>query len=239
MRQNQSHTHRVCTVVALALLLLLVACTSLIRPPAEGSPQGDSSPTESPALQNARQALAQVLNVEAAAITVVNEEAVQWPDACLGAPTAEEMCAQVETPGYQLTLAVDGNEYLYHTNADGSEVRLVTEPSAEMGVAPDEEPMTFFVESVEVRMLESDPVEVEAVVRGQLADACTTIEGATVEAQAQTFVITLQTTRPADQICAQVLTPFEQVVSLGTPDPATGTFEVQVGDVVESFTLAK
>ncbi len=244
MKQNRFYPHRIGAIVAVGLLWLLVACVPVIQPPAEDSRQSDASPDVPPAVQAAQANLAQERQVDAAAITVVSVEAVEWPDACLGAPTAEEMCGQVLTPGYLITLAVDGAEYRYHTNVDGSMVR---QPAAEddMGSGDtgssdtDSGEMTFFVESIEVRLLESNPVQVEAVVRGQLADACTTIAGATVEAQGQTFAITLQTTRPADQMCAQVLTPFEQVVPIETPDPATGTYEVQAGDVVQSFTLGE
>ncbi|MCE7983311.1 MAG: hypothetical protein DYG89_19225 [Caldilinea sp. CFX5] len=243
MKQNRFYPHRIGAIVAMGLLWLLVACVPVIQPPAEDSRQSAAPPAESPAVQAARANLAQERQVDAAAITVVRVEAMEWPDACLGAPTAEEMCGQVIIPGYLITLAVDGTEYRYHTNEDGSMVRQPT-AAGDMGVAPGSGDMgsgemTFFVESIEVRILESNPVQVQAVVRGQLADACTTIAGATVEAQDQTFVITLQTTRPADQMCAQVLTPFEEVVPLGTPDPATGTYEVQVGDVVQSFTLGE
>lgn len=244
MRQDQLRTNptRVLptlVIITLALLWGLTACVPIIQPPAEGSQREDAALTKQPALENARTTLAQELQVDAAAITVVSEEAVEWPDACLGAPAADEMCAQVVTPGYRITLAVDGNEYLYHTNEDGSEMRLATNEQGEIGAAPVGGETTFFVESVEVRILESDPVQVEAVVRGQLADACTTMTDATVELQDKTYIVTLQTTRPADQMCAQVLTPFEQVVPLGTPDPATGSYDVQVGDVVQSFTLGE
>jgi hypothetical protein len=243
MKQNQFYAHRIGAIVAIGLLWLLVACVPVIRPPAENPQQDNAPPAEPPAVQAAQTTLAQQLQVDAAAITVVKVEAMEWPDACLGAATAEEMCGQVITPGYLVTLAVDGTEYRYHTNENGSMVR---QPTAEgdMGIAPGNGDMgsgetTFFVESIEVRLLESNPVQVQAVVRGQLADACTTIAGAIVEAQGQTFVITLQTNRPADQMCAQVLTPFEQVVPLDTLDSATGAYEVRAGDVVESFTLGQ
>lgn len=243
MRQNRTSTRHIGVVVAMGLLWLLAACVPVIQPPAENSPQEETRQTESPAVQVVSAALAQELQVDAAAITVVSEEAMEWPDACLGAPAADEMCAQVVTPGYQITLAVDGNEYVYHTDANGSAVRMATElgeaAQGEMGVAPVDGEITYFVESIEVRILESQPVQVQAVVRGQLADACTTITDATVEAQEKRYVITLETTRPADQMCAQMLTPFEQVVPLGTPDPATGDYEVQAGDVVQSFTLGE
>lgn len=249
MKQNRFYTHRIRALVAVGLLWLLVACVPVIQPPAEGSQQGEAPQAEPLAVQAARANLAQERQVDAAAITVVSAEAVEWPDACLGAPTPEEMCGQVITPGYLIILAVDGNEYRYHTNEDGT---IVRQPVAEGDVGSGDVgsgdvgsgdmgsgETTFFVESIEVRILESDPVQVEALVRGQLADACTTIADATVEVQGQTFVITLQTTRPADKMCAQMLTPFEQIVPLGTPDPATGTYEVQAGDVVQSFTLGE
>lgn len=236
MRQNRLLIQPL--VIVLALLWLLVACVPMIQPPVEDTQGSNPTGEESLAVQIARTTLGEELQVEAAAITVVSEEAVEWPDACLGAPAADEMCGQVVTPGYLITLAVDGNEYQIHTNADGSTVRMATD-SGEMELAPDSGAATFYVESIEVRILESDPVQVEAVVRGQLADGCTTIEGATVEAQAQTFVITLQANRPADQMCAQVLAPFEQTVPLELPTGAAGAYEVQAGDVVQGFTLGE
>ena len=235
MKQNRWAHYCLRATVALSLLGL-IACTPLIRPPAELPAQGAAE--DAPALGMARANLAQTLGVASDAIAVVAEEAVEWPDACLGAPQPDEMCAQVVTPGFQVTLAANGQEYLYHTNADGSQLRLVTAAAAAAADAGDQG-TTYFVESVEVQVLETDPVQVEAIVRGQLADACTTMADATVAQQGSTFVITFQTSRPTDQMCAQVLTPFEQVVTLGTPDPATGTYTVQAGDVVESFTLGE
>lgn len=95
------------------------------------------------------------------------------------------------------------------------------------------------VESIEVRILESNPVQIEAVVHGFLPDACTTLADSSVGLVGNTYQITLTTSRPADQMCAQVVTPFEQVVKLGSPEPATGVYEVQAGEIVESFTLGQ
>lgn len=49
-------------------------------------------------------------------IEVVQAHAVQWPDASLGCPQPGKMYAQVVTPGYQIILAADGQEYDYHAN---------------------------------------------------------------------------------------------------------------------------
>lgn len=238
MLQNWLLNHCSRLIVLLTLFVFATACVPMIQPPVADAQSENSGVTEHPARQNARATAAQTLQVDADAITVVSEEAVEWPDACLGAPATDEMCGQVVTPGYLITLAVGGNEYQVHTNADGSAVRMAIDES-EMGAVPDSGAATFFVESIEVLIGKSNPVQVDAVVRGQLADSCTTIVGATVEAQAQTFVVTLQANRPADQMCAQVLTPFEQIVPLELPVGATGVYEVQVGDVVQSFTLGE
>lgn len=44
----------------------------------------------------------------------------EWPDACLGLQLADMMCAQVITPGYEITVSVKGKESAYRTNADGT-----------------------------------------------------------------------------------------------------------------------
>ena len=47
-----------------------------------------------------------------------------WNDACLGAAAAGEACAQVLTDEFVVWLTVEPDAYRYHTNADGSAVRL-------------------------------------------------------------------------------------------------------------------
>ncbi len=60
--------------------------------------------------------LSQRLNVKDAQIEVVEVRAVQWRDASLGCPKGGKMYAQVITPGYQIILSVEGQEYDYHAN---------------------------------------------------------------------------------------------------------------------------
>jgi hypothetical protein len=80
-----------------------------------------------------RQILAQQLQLNLDQVEIVSVEAVEWPDACLGVYTADMMCAQVITPGYRVVLAVDGQQYEYHTNQDGSFVQLFSAPEANIG----------------------------------------------------------------------------------------------------------
>ncbi len=57
-------------------------------------------------------------------IEVVEAEQKEWSDACLGLAEEDEMCAQVITPGWEVTLRAEGETYVFHTNEDGSAVRM-------------------------------------------------------------------------------------------------------------------
>jgi len=57
-------------------------------------------------------------------ITVVDAEYKEWPNSCLGLAEPEEMCLQVITPGYKVTLRAEGETYVLHTNQDGTAVRM-------------------------------------------------------------------------------------------------------------------
>ncbi len=74
-----------------------------------------------PAVSAARQALADLLSVNPASISVINVKPVDWPDSCLGV-AIPGACAQVITPGYRVILIVSGQSYEFHTNQDGTQV---------------------------------------------------------------------------------------------------------------------
>jgi inhibitor of cysteine peptidase len=96
---------------------------------------------------------------------------------------------------------------------------------------------TVFVQSVEVQGLDSDPLEVTALVRGQLPDACSFIEGYELEFKEQTFKITMTGVRRPDARCAQMLTPFEQEVPLDVSGLPTGEYTVDVNGMTTQFDL--
>jgi hypothetical protein len=52
--------------------------------------------------------------------TVLEKE---WPDSCLGLAEPEEICAQVITPGYEITALVNNKKLIYRTNEVGSVIR--------------------------------------------------------------------------------------------------------------------
>lgn len=69
------------------------------------------------------EALAALSGRTAEEIEVVSVSPMEWPDACLGLPEAGEVCAQVITPGYVVTLDLDGDVSVYRTD-EGTNVRL-------------------------------------------------------------------------------------------------------------------
>lgn len=76
-----------------------------------------------PAAQKAREDLAIKRSLDAGKIVILEVKDMEWPDACLGISNPEEMCAQVITPGFKVTMEHQGETYIYRTNKDGSMVR--------------------------------------------------------------------------------------------------------------------
>ena len=92
------------------------------------------------------------------------------------------------------------------------------------------------VKSIDVQILESFPIQVHAVLRGDLPDAsCTTISSVDQVRQGNTFQLTLVTTTDPLARCASAPTPFEEVVPLDVQDLPAGTYVVRAGDVEQTF----
>ena len=92
------------------------------------------------------------------------------------------------------------------------------------------------VKSIEILLLESFPLQVHAILRGDLPDAgCTTIASVDQVREGNTFKLTLVTTTDPLALCAQVLTPFEKVVLLDVHGLPAGTYTVQASDVQTTF----
>ena len=70
------------------------------------------------------------------------------------------------------------------------------------------------VETIDILILESFPVQVNVVARGNLPDGCTEIDEIRQERTEQAFQVTITTILPADAMCTQNLKPFEEAISL-------------------------
>jgi hypothetical protein len=120
MKSKQKLITIMCSM--LAVLLLITACTSATPTPL--APGGEHP--EVPAV--IRQAIAEQLNIDIADLEIEQVELVDWPDACLGLATEDQLCAQVITPGYQVFLDVNNTRYEYRTDESGDLVVLATAP---------------------------------------------------------------------------------------------------------------
>ncbi|RJQ36147.1 hypothetical protein C4552_04275 [Candidatus Parcubacteria bacterium] len=98
---------------------------ALTPPAATPTPTPTPPANVSPAAAAARKDLAGRLGVPESDITVVMETARDWPDACLGLSLTDRVCAQVITPGFEITLHAHGEDFFYRTNADGSVAYLI------------------------------------------------------------------------------------------------------------------
>lgn len=101
------------------------------------------------------------------------------------------------------------------------------------------EPSALTVDSLRLEVVESFPVQVIAVVEGTFPDTCSEIDGIDVgEMDADgVMLVTLSAARPADQVCAQAVTPFQQRFELPVQGLSAGTYTLNVNGLTESFEL--
>jgi hypothetical protein len=97
-----------------------------------------------------------------------------------------------------------------------------------------------FIDSVEILLMESWPLQARALVRGSLADGCTTIEQIVVarEGEGNRFEITFVTYRDPDAMCAMALVPFEESVELLIDGLPAGSYTVESHGVSAEFELS-
>jgi hypothetical protein len=94
------------------------------------------------------------------------------------------------------------------------------------------------VQSLDILILESFPVQVMALVSGSLADGCTTISEADVAFDGSTYAIVMKTVRPQDMACTDALVQFEERVSLNVLGLPAGAYTVNAGELTRTFELA-
>lgn len=95
-----------------------------------------------------------------------------------------------------------------------------------------------YVDSVEIQLLESFPLQAQAILNGNLSDGCTTIDEIRQERTDNTIALTVVTARPEDAMCTQALVPFTETVSLDIHGLSAGTYTVNVNGQTASFSLA-
>lgn len=91
------------------------------------------------------------------------------------------------------------------------------------------------ISGIDILFVESRPVQVRVIARGNLADSCTEIGDISTSRNNDTFAITVMTKRPKDLVCAQVVSPFEEAVDLDVEGITVGTYTVDVNGVTDTF----
>ena len=96
------------------------------------------------------------------------------------------------------------------------------------------------VESIEILIMESFPVQISVLVRGDLPGGCTEIDQINQgdDLANNSFWIEITTIRSTDEPCIQSLVPFEENIPLDVYGLPAGTYTVEVNEVITStFTL--
>ncbi len=147
-----------------------------------------------PAEQMAIQALSANLGVSGEAIKVVQSEAVDWPDGCLGIRTAGVMCTQMIVPGFRVVLEAQGQQFEYHTNADGTIVQAAGTPADAVATGAAASTQTLVIKKLaDTLHMDKEAVTVVSNMPIEWPDACLGI--------AQPGIM-----------CAQVITPGALIV---------------------------
>jgi len=95
-----------------------------------------------------------------------------------------------------------------------------------------------YVDSLQILIMESFPVQVMVNVAGNLPDGCTSIVGSkSVMVDDSTFELSIFTERPEDMMCTMALVPFEESIRLEVEGLSAGTYIVKGFGLEESFTL--
>jgi len=120
---------KISLIIFSGLIIVLTACAGTLD--TAPKPSVEEKGANEPAVQAAKQALADELSIDVSEIQVVEYEKVQWRDSCLGVDVKGQMCLEVITPGYKIILEVNGKQYEAHTDQDGKVVRFTEQPTTE------------------------------------------------------------------------------------------------------------
>lgn len=105
-------------LVILAVILGISACTT-DQPTAIPTKVVIELPNE------VIESIATNLKIGAEEIVFNNTTQIDYPNSCLGLPSAEEVCAEVIVPGYQGILAVGSAQYEFRSDKTGERLRIV------------------------------------------------------------------------------------------------------------------
>ncbi len=115
------------------------------------------------------------------------------------------------------------------------------EPQTQPTPGPSGEETTIsqaIIDTVEVLILESFPVQVNVDVRGIFPDSCTELEDIQVDRNGDRFNILITTRRPVGGGCEEEEIPFEETLALDVYGLPAGQYQIDVNGVTNEFSLA-
>ncbi len=93
------------------------------------------------------------------------------------------------------------------------------------------------VDTLEVLVLNTVPIQVQVVARGTLPDGCTRIETVSITRQGTEFRGLITTSRPADAQCTTIVLPFERIIPLDVAGLPAGDYSVIINQGAATFSL--
>jgi len=139
-------------------------------------------------------------------------------------------------------VAVSDQNQLYSVELSTSEpnnpsIFTLNNPTAKTPIASSDTATKANIESIEILILESFPVQVNVLAKGYFSDGCGKLGSINTVKSENSFVITVMAEHEGE-VCTQALVPFEESISLDVLNLKAGTYTVDVNGVTDSFTLA-
>jgi len=109
----------------------------------------------------------------------------------------------------------------------------VTDVQPSTGIKP-----RAYIETIDILILESFPVQVRVVAKGYFSDGCGRIDQIHTVRTGNTFNINITKNTPLVGVfCTQAIVPFEEVIELDVYGLKAGTYTVDVNGVTDTFKL--
>jgi hypothetical protein len=153
------------------------------------------------------------------------------------------LCAQVLTP-FEVTtmLSLEGLQPgSYTVRANGVEAELIlgeaflSAPREDIDMLPTGNLAP--VDEIQVNLLESLPGQASVTIRGTMPDACTKVNSFSQQVSENTIYLRVYAERPADRMCAQVLTPYQETLLLNLSKVTPGEYMLDVNGITQTLTL--
>jgi inhibitor of cysteine peptidase len=96
-----------------------------------------------------------------------------------------------------------------------------------------------YLDNMDVVFLESFPLQVHSILKGNFPDGCTSIQSHNVERDGNIFNIKVFTKRPVNAFCTEALVPFEYIVPLEVYGLKAGQYSVKAYNISNEFSFTQ